>query len=147
MLYEAVLLFGLLFFLSALLHTVWPAADAKPWVLRVAAFIALGAYFSYCWHKSGQTLAMKTWHLRLVRVTGQPVGVLMALLRYCAAWTLLLPGYVMVWAADIHGVRALAAYVASLAVMVLAGYFGPQKRMLHDWMTGTRVISVRKTAD
>lgn len=50
------------------------------WVLVVA-----GAYLVTFWVRGGQTLAMKTWGLRLVRADGAPVGPGRALHRYVLA--------------------------------------------------------------
>ncbi len=155
LLYEAVLLFGVLFFVTALVHTLWPASDAYPWFLRTVLFIALGAYFCYCWHATGQTLAMKTWHLRLVnsgsvdhRGNGQQqISWLKAVVRYCAMWTMLVPGGVLVWAAQLRGANALIVFVASFALMCIAGLLTRERRMLHDWIAGTQMESVRKRRD
>src|SRR5690348_14714122 len=46
---------------------------------------AAGAYFTWHWARSGQTLAMKTWRLRVVTENGAPLTVRRALARYVAA--------------------------------------------------------------
>ena len=35
-------------------------------VLQAFLFVVLGIYFIWFWSHGGQTLAMKTWHIRLV---------------------------------------------------------------------------------
>ena len=47
--------------------------------LRVFLFLVLGAYFVWFWSRGGQTLAMQTWHIRLVTRDGAPVSRLRAL--------------------------------------------------------------------
>lgn len=147
LLYEAVLLFGVLFFVSALTHTLWPAADEFPGALRIAMFFVLGFYFTWCWHKTGQTLAMKTWHVRLVGDGSGPIGWGRAALRYGLAWWLLLPGYVAVFLADLKGVAALLALIVGFVVAWGMRYVDPQHRGLHDRIAKTRLESAFNTKD
>mgnify|MGYP000952143631 CR=1 FL=1 len=147
LLYEAILLFGLLFFVSAVVHTLWPQADATHRGLRLAMWIVLGLYFTVCWHKTGQTLAMKTWHVRLVGQTSQPIGWWRAMLRYCLAWWLLLPGYGVVVVADLTAMAAALALIVGFVVAWATRYLDPQQRGLHDWIAKTRMESVRITND
>ena len=46
--------------------------------LQAFMFVVLGIYFVWFWSR-GQTLAMKTWHIRLVDAQGRPVTQLRAL--------------------------------------------------------------------
>lgn len=67
MLYEAMLVFGVVFVAGLLLDTVTQSRHAL--TLRHTRqfwlFIVLGAYFIYSWMRGGQTLAMQTWHIKL----------------------------------------------------------------------------------
>jgi len=47
--------------------------------------VVLGVYFIGLWTRAGQTLAMKTWHLRVLTNTGAPLSPRRALARYLAA--------------------------------------------------------------
>lgn len=149
LLYESVLLFGLLFFATALTHTLWPQGDSHPWALRIILFVVLGVYFSYCWCASGQTLAMKTWHLQLVQVNGQLPTWPKAVLRYVAAWILLLPATVLVWVlpwgwgVPLRGGSALAVWAAASLLTWWAALMIGGPRLAHDWIAGTRIQSVR----
>ena len=58
----------------------WRRHVLQAWVLVVA-----GSYFVWFWTRGGQTLPMKTWHIRVVRWDGQPVGVARAIHRYLIA--------------------------------------------------------------
>jgi len=42
-------------------------------------------YFIYCWTHGGQTLAMKTWRLRVVMKDGGPLSLRTAVYRYLGA--------------------------------------------------------------
>ncbi len=152
LLYESVLLFGVLFFVAAIVHTLRPGWDAQPWALRAILFVTLGAYFCYCWHKSGQTLAMKTWHLRLMCYENglnspRPISWTRAVVRYFALWTMLIPGGALVWMAQWRGANALIVLLASFFLMWVIGLLSHDRRMLHDRIAGTRIESVRKHHD
>jgi uncharacterized RDD family membrane protein YckC len=49
--------------------------------LMLALGLSFSAYFIYFWTRSGQTLPMKTWHIRVVRLDGSPLTLGAALLR------------------------------------------------------------------
>jgi uncharacterized RDD family membrane protein YckC len=61
-------------------------------------FLVLGFYFSYFWHRSGQTVPMKTWRFRLVDRQGQLPSWPRAVLRYLLAWVCLPSGASILWA-------------------------------------------------
>jgi uncharacterized RDD family membrane protein YckC len=54
-------------------------------VYQLYLALVAGAYFIWQWLRGGQTLAMKTWHLRLIAKDGSAVTPRQALLRYVAA--------------------------------------------------------------
>ena len=101
MMYEAVLLFGVVFLAGYLMDTLTQSRNAlalRP--LRQAwLFVAIGAYFVLCWRRRGQTLPMKTWNIRLVDRDGNPPSTARLILRYVLAWPLVLAGAAVVWAA------------------------------------------------
>ncbi len=78
MIYEAVLLFGVTFavafVLLSLLQWTYPLPPGRRAVLQAALFVAIGVYFVWCWSRSGQTLALKTWNLRVAGPDGSRVS-------------------------------------------------------------------------
>jgi uncharacterized RDD family membrane protein YckC len=81
-------------------------------------FLVLMFYFVWFWLNGGQTLPMKTWKLRLVDQSGNPIRPLQAILRYLAAWpSILLLGLGILWA-----------------------LFDRDGQFLHDRIAGTRII-------
>lgn len=87
LIYEGILLVPLLFVAGYLFLVIThdahsPALRAlfQAWLLLV-----LGAYFSYCWVRSGQTLPMKTWRLRLATRDGTPLSRRQAAARFLLA--------------------------------------------------------------
>ena len=64
--------------LFLVINPLLPVALARP--LFQAYLLAItAAYFIYCWTHSGQTLPMKTWHIRLVMNDGAAIPVNTAL--------------------------------------------------------------------
>lgn len=68
---------------------LWVIGDAthglKRYGLQLFLYISVGAYFVWCWLKSGQTLAMQTWQLKLVCQDEKPLSVQLAIARYILA--------------------------------------------------------------
>ena len=94
MVYEAMLLFGVLFIATWLFSTLLQQRHAL--YLRDALqdwlFVVLAIYFCWFWTHGGQTLAMKTWHLRLLDRDDAPLRWRRALARYALCWLWFLPG-------------------------------------------------------
>ena len=75
--YEALLLAPILFVASwtfLAVSPLLPAALARP-LLQLYLVGVTAAYFIYCWTRSGQTLPMKTWRIRVVANDGTRVSV------------------------------------------------------------------------
>ncbi|MDR0736745.1 MAG: RDD family protein [Zoogloeaceae bacterium] len=112
----AVLAVGLL--LPYILLGALAKVAAAPWVQRAHCFILLGAYFIGFWLHGGQTLAMRTWRLKLIDQGGGRLRPMQALLRYLAAWP----------------------SVLFLGIGLLWRFVDPDKQFLHDRIAGTRLI-------
>ena len=81
--YEGVLLFAVLFFAEYLFASLTQQRHAL-YLRQVGMaflFIVLGVYFVWFWTHGGQTLAMKTWRIRVVSRDGQPLTQARALAR------------------------------------------------------------------
>ncbi|MBC7804079.1 MAG: RDD family protein [Candidatus Parcubacteria bacterium] len=124
MLYESILLFAVAFIATWLFQFAAGTPHIEGWrmlLLRLFVLAVFAAYFLWCWLRSGQTLAMKTWRIRLVAKRGH--GLLApkaALLRF--------------------------AY-ALLLVPTLVGIFWAlvdrDRQFLHDRLAGSLLIPVR----
>ncbi|MBI1395575.1 MAG: RDD family protein [Betaproteobacteria bacterium] len=81
------LMFGLTFVASWAFTVLLGDATHGPLrvVYQLYLVVVAGAYFVYCWHRTGQTLAMKTWGLRVVGPAGRPLSIGRATLRYVLA--------------------------------------------------------------
>lgn len=85
--YEALLLAALLFICTWVFLFLGQALDPAlaRHLLQIWLLLLTGAYFVYCWTHGGQTLPMKTWHIRLVTAAGAAVPVRLAVKRYLLA--------------------------------------------------------------
>lgn len=120
MVYESILLVGVVFIGSWVFLKLF--GDSSQGIARhvFQGYLAAvcGVYFIYCWRHSGQTLAMKTWGVRLVRADHKPLSLRLALARYgLALLGLLAGGTGFVWAA-----------------------VDPERQFLHDRLLGTRIV-------
>jgi len=142
--YEAVLLFGVVFVTSLALLALagWnhPLPPQQRWILQAVLFVAIGAYFVTCWVRAGQTLAMKSWRLRVVDRDGALLAPARAVLRYLLAWSLFAPGLAFIAVAGAGPLADLLALVASLLVMLAPARLDPRRQLLHDRILGSRVI-------
>lgn len=143
-LYEGVLLFGVVFF-AGLLYSILTrqqhALEGRTG-MGVVIFLVLGAYFVGFWTRTGQTLAMKTWHLRVVDAAGRPLGVVRAIARYLLSWLWFLPALVSVRLIGLHGGGAIiGSLIAGVLAYLLIARLHPQRQFLHDAICGSRVIT------
>lgn len=145
MLYESVLLFGVLFGVSfavlAALDWTHPLPPARRATLFGIWLVALGLYFVWQWTRGGRTLAMKTWHLRVVRADGGSVRTGQALARYLLAWHLFVPGIVFIALAAPGPALSLTALALSPPAMLWTALLDRDRQLLHDRLIGTRVVT------
>jgi len=141
--YEGVLLFGVLM-LAALaygLATQQRHALVGMHGLQLFIFLVLGLYFTWFWTHGGQTVAMKTWHVRLVAKDGQPVGAARAWLRYALSWLWFVPALVGVYLAGLRSGGAIAlVLLAGVLLYALLARLNPRRQFLHDLISGTELV-------
>ncbi|MBW8328635.1 MAG: RDD family protein [Thiobacillus sp.] len=95
------------------MHAPWPRHQFQGYIQGI-----LFAYFSAFWLRSGQTLAMKTWRIRLVQQNGDRLTFRQAVLRFFLALIgLLLAGAGFWWA-----------------------LVDRDRQFLHDRIAGTRLV-------
>lgn len=141
--YEGVLLFGVVMGVGLVygLLTNQRHALAGTAGLKVALFGMLGLYFIYFWSRHGQTLAMRTWRLRVVGPDGQPPRPARAAMRYLLAWLWFLPALAALHTAGLKGGGAFAAVLGTgvLAYAALAR-LRADRQFLHDVVCRTRLV-------
>jgi uncharacterized RDD family membrane protein YckC len=147
--YEGVLLFGVLMIAALAYALVTQQRHALIGMhgLQAFLFVVLGLYFSWFWSHGGQTVAMKTWHIRLLTKDGRPVPAARAMLRYVWSWLWFLPALVWSYAT---GVRNGAMVTLALTVGVLAyaasSRLHPQRQYWHDLLSGTQLVQQQPLA-
>jgi uncharacterized RDD family membrane protein YckC len=124
MLYEAILLFAVAFLATWVFQFAAGTIRIEGWrmhLLRVFLLAVFAVYFLWCWLRGGQTLAMKTWRIRLVAKDGHArLAPKTALLRFAYA-LLLVPTLIgIAWA-----------------------YVDRDRQFLHDRLAGSLLIPVQ----
>lgn len=120
--YEACLLAAVLWLATvpfAFIETELAIRHVRPLYQAYLALVA-GVYFTWQWTRAGQTLAMKTWRLKLETRSGGALTPLQAVLRY---------------------VLALAG-VAAFGIGFLWAFFDRDGLFLHDRLGRTRIAHV-----
>jgi len=146
MVYEAVLLFGVIFAVSytvlASMNWAYPLPPIPRAVLQATLFAIIGVYLAFCWTRTGQTLASKAWGLKVTRHDGRLLTPSSALARYLLAWHLWLPGIAAGAVLKLPIIWTLCALTVGFLLLLTPAIFDPKGRLLHDRWTGTRVIRV-----
>jgi uncharacterized RDD family membrane protein YckC len=152
--YECVLLFGI-YFISAYLYlaltrTQFPIPAAQAAMFSAYIAVVIGGYFVFFWVKSGQTLAMKTWEVRLANADGSGVSLARALVRYLLGWALLVTLAAFITKGLMLASNPQAAHIVALtyplvlALLLIAcvayAMFDREHQFAHDRLLGTRLF-------
>ena len=135
-------MFGVVFIAGYLFGTLSQTRNAMDnrHALQAFLFVVFGIYFTWFWAK-GQTLAMKTWHIRLVDRRGAPVSQARALLRYVLSWLWLLPPLALVAPFSLPGGEVAVVVFGWVLVWARLSRFHPDRQFWHDAWSGTRLVS------
>lgn len=106
------------------------------------AFLVMGAYFIHQWSREGQTLAMKTWRLKVVLPGHAHVPLRVAAYRYVLAWMWLLPGILVSYALDLQHWQALSAVGIGMLAWSATALFTGNGQFLHDKLLGTQIVQL-----
>jgi len=124
LLYDSLLLAALLTIYTAALvfarHGALTKTSAGAWwyAYRAGELVLVGGYYVLNWTRSGQTLGMRAWRLRVVSESGKRLDFASALLRFVCG--------LLAWAP------------AALGVLWL--YVDSEHLALHDRLSKTRVL-------
>ena len=147
MIYEAVLLFGILFsaiFVFDLFHFSAPENLLETW-RQLYLFIVLGIYFTYFWGKTGQTLAMQTWHIKVVSSDNTPITFRQSCIRYLGCWMWFFPSLIFTKLTGIHhGWLMVLVIIIGIVIWGMTCLLDTNKQFLHDKFAKTQLISVPK---
>ena len=102
MLYESVILFAVAFLGTWVFQFASGTLRIEGWLMHLLQLFLLAvfaAYFLWCWLRGGQTLAMKTWRIRVVAKDGHArLNPKAALLRFVYALLLVPTTIGIFWA-------------------------------------------------
>ena len=143
-LYEGMLLFGVVFIAGYLFGTLSQTKHAMSNRLGLQAFLFLvfAIYFTWFWSK-GQTLAMKTWHIRILDKAGLPVTQARALARYVLSWVWFLPPMMLAWPFNLPAVEVAVLVVGWILIWALLSRFQSRGQYWHDVWAGTQLVDVQ----
>ncbi|MET3108483.1 putative RDD family membrane protein YckC [Oxalobacteraceae bacterium GrIS 2.11] len=146
MVYEGVLLFGVLFAAELLFDLSTQKLDsaALHYWHNLYLFLVLGAYFTYFWGHGGQTLPMQTWHIKVVSADFQAVSFKQACIRYCAAWMWFLPALALSYGLDLPHWTCVSLFFVGILVWAFTSKFDKNGQFLHDRLAGTQLVCVAK---
>jgi uncharacterized RDD family membrane protein YckC len=143
LLYEGLLLFGVLMAAGLLYAGLTEQRNAMlgRHGLQAFLFIVIGVYFAWFWSRGGQTVAMKTWRIRLVRADGAPLSQTRAAARYLLSWLWFGPALLSLWLGHAASAAPIVAALSAGAVgyAALVG-LDPDRQFWHDTVCGTRLV-------
>lgn len=125
MLYDGMLLFGVWFFASLLVMALVdePANIANHLWYQIYLVIVCYLYFAYAWTRTGQTLGLKTWKLRVQQPDGKNITWTQSLIRFVGAivsWSVFGLGFLWI-------------------------LFDKNNMAWHDYLSKTEIVKVEKS--
>ena len=143
--YEAILTIGIAMGISMVFTSLFGrTSDQGIFFIRLIFILAIGIYFSYIWHRSGQTLAMKTWHIKLINNNSKMLSIRQATIRYFASWLWISPVAMYYFLIGISShFELIAALLVGMLLYAALSFLFLDRQYLHDKMCKTRLIDIR----
>lgn len=114
--------------------------------LQILMILVITAYFVGFWSsRQGQTLAMRTWRLRIITIDENPLNIGRAMQRFALSWLWIVPGaIVLACHTETHHVPPIKLVGMVMGLSMLC-YLGltlvlPNHQYLHDILCRTRLI-------
>jgi uncharacterized RDD family membrane protein YckC len=119
------------------------------WLSFLYLYIVLGVYFVWYWMRSGQTLAMQTWRLRMIGPGGYNLNRKQAILRYIYGSLWITPCIALQWLFDLHQWQIIEMlFAVALFLWPLSVYLNRVSPLLRqslpDRFSGTRLVELPK---
>ncbi len=144
--YEGVLLFGVVFIAGYLFSTLSQTRNAMDnrHALQAFIFLVFGLYFTWFWRK-GQTLAMKTWKIRITNLSGGPISQSQAVFRYVLCWIWFVPPLAISNLMELHGLNSLGILIIWVLAWALSSKLNPTKQLWQDTWANTQLLTSSPT--
>ena len=151
-LYEQLVLLGVIaltFLLPNLGLGILFGVSLPSWLTFLYLYTVLGIYFVWYWTKSGQTLAMQTWRVRLIDQHGRTLKKRQAFWRYLYGSLWLIPCVLLQWAFHLERWQIIEMlFAVALFFWPLTIYLDRrdpmQRQGLADRLAGTRLVELPK---
>lgn len=122
------------------------------WLWSLVYFAVMGTvwfgFHGYFWTRSGQTIGMRAWRIRVVNERGGSITCTQALYRWLGAATPWVPCIVLLMTAERLGSLPLKYLGQALSLVGVAAwlmmYFDTGRRTWHDRISRTYVIKLPK---
>ena len=150
--YEQLVLLGVIaftFLLPNLGLGILFGISLPSWLTFLYLYAVLGIYFVWYWTKSGQTLAMQTWRVRMIGPKGFNLTKRQAFWRYVYGSLWLIPCVVLQWAFHLEKWQIIEMlFIVALLFWPLSIYLDRQnvlhRQSLPDRLAGTRLVELPK---
>jgi len=153
-LYEQLVLLGVIaltFLVPNLALGVLFGVSLPSWLSFLYLYAVLGLYVVWYWTKSGQTLAMQTWRIRMIDQQGHTLKRRQALSRYLYGSLWIIPCVLLQWAFHLeqwHIIEML--FAVALFFWPLTIYLDRkdpmQRQALSDRLASTRLVELPKNS-
>ena len=117
------------------------------WLTFLYLYLVLGIYFVWYWTKSGQTLAMQTWRIRMIGSGGYALTRQKAISRYVLGSLWLLPCILLQWVFQLQKWQIIEMlFTLALFLWPLTIYLDRVKpwlrQSLPDRLAGSRLVEL-----
>ena len=151
-LYEQLVLLGVIaftFLLPNLGLGILLGISLPSWLTFAYLYAVLGVYFVWYWTKSGQTLAMQTWRVRIIGRHGINLSKRQAFWRYVYGSLWLVPCVLLQWAFHLEKWQIIEMlFAVALFIWPLSTYLDRRNRKerqgLPDRLANTRLVELPK---
>lgn len=151
-LYEQLVLLGVIaitFLVPNLALGILLGVSLPSWLTFIYLYTVLGIYFVWYWSKSGQTLAMQTWRVRMISYGGYNLNRRQAIWRYVFGSLWLAPCILLQWAFHLEKWQIIEMlFTVSLFIWPLSIYLDRRiilaRQSLPDRFAGTRLVELPK---
>jgi uncharacterized RDD family membrane protein YckC len=153
-LYEQLVLLGVIaltFLVPNLALGILFGVSLPSWLTFLYLYAVLGIYFVWYWTKSGQTLAMQTWRVRIINRQGYTLGRRQAFWRYVYGSLWVLPCIALQVVLHLQKWQIIEMlFTVALFFWPLSTYLDRsgalQRQSLPDHLAGTKLVELPKSA-